>query len=88
MTLSFSCHTAFSELVVFWMMSVAFAFAASSLSAGTACHLERLICIVGTDPGLCSPEGTHRDLDQCLFQQCSLWRHSFLMALHDEPDHL
>ena len=31
-----------------------FAFAASFLSAGTACHLERLICIVGTDPGLCS----------------------------------
>ena len=66
-----------------------FAFAASSfLSEGTACHLERLICIVGTDPGLCSPEGTHRDPDQCLCQQCSLWRHRFLMALHDEPDHL
>ena len=57
-------------------------------AAGTACHLERLICIVGTDPGLCSPEGTHRDLDQCPNQQCGLWRHTFLMALHDEPDHL
>ena len=64
------------------------ALAASFLNAGTACHLERLICIVGTDPGLCSPEGTHRDLDQCLCQQCRLWRHSFLMALHDKPDSL
>ena len=64
------------------------AFAASFLSAGTACLLERLIWIFGTDPGLRSPEGTHRDLDQCLCQQCNLWRHSFFMALHDEPDHL
>ena len=65
-----------------------FAFAASFLKAGTSCHLERLICILGTDPGLCSPEGTHRDLEQCLCQQCNLWKHSFFMALHDEPDHL
>ena len=56
-------------------------------SAGTPCHLERLICIDGTGRGLCSPEGTHRDPDQCLCQQCSLWRHRFLMALHHEPDH-
>ena len=41
-----------------------FAFAASFLNAGTACQLEQLICIVGTDPGLCSPDGTHRDPDR------------------------
>ena len=63
-----------------------FAFATSFLSAGTACQLERLICIVGTDPGLCSPEGTHRDPDQCHRQLCSSWRHSFSMTLHDGPD--
>ena len=75
LTLSLSCHTASL-------------FAASFLSAGTACQLERLICIVGTVPGLCSPESTHRDLDQCLCQQCNLWKHSFFMALHDGLDPL
>ena len=73
---------------MFWMMSVVFAFDASFLNAGTACHQERLICILGTDPGLSSPEGTHRELDQCLCQHCNLWRYSFFMVLHDEPDHL
>ena len=42
----------------------------------------------GTFPGLCAQGVAEGDPNQCLCQWCGLWRHRFLKALHDEPDHL